>query len=320
MGNENADNERKKHHRGRRRKKKGNIIANVILVIALIVFCVSGFQLFKIGKGYLDGRSEYDKVRKLAVTDDKNKNDKDKNHSEDGDDTFSVDFQKLLEINPDTIAWIRFPDEPSQINYPVVQRTDILFHYSLKDIILYALKVLYFIAFTYLTGTTLGKKAMNLRVVSKNPEEKLTLFNVVYRETVGRFLCSLPVNIGYIVAGIDSEKRGFHDLLCDTRVVYQKKIKAWMAQPGTVVPECEKTNVEEQKQQTSEGELSKTQENVQMKESGIRELKKTENTQSSVVEKLGKPVYNGYRLVENKSEKEIASNATVNENISEKDT
>ena len=95
MRNENADNERKKHHRGRRRKKKGNIIANVILVIALIVFCVSGFQLFKIGKGYLDGRSEYDKVRKLAVTDDKNKNDKDKNHSEDGDDTFSIDFQKL---------------------------------------------------------------------------------------------------------------------------------------------------------------------------------------------------------------------------------
>ena len=179
--------------------------------------------------------------------------------------------------------------------------TDILFHYSLKDIVLYALKVLYFIAFTYLTGTTLGKKAMNLRVVSKNPEEKLTLFNVVYRETVGRFLCSLPVNIGYIVAGIDSEKRGFHDLLCDTRVVYQKKIKAWMVQPGTVAPECEKPN-------------------VQMKESGIRELKKTENTQSSVVEKLGKPVYNGYRLVENKSEKEIASNATVNENISEKDT
>lgn len=124
MRNENADNEGKKHHRGRRRKKKGNIIANVILVIALIVFCVSGFQLFKIGKGYLDGRSEYDKVRKLAVTDDKNKNDKDKNHSEDGEDTFSVDFQKLLEINPDTIAWIRFPDEPSQINYPVVQGTD----------------------------------------------------------------------------------------------------------------------------------------------------------------------------------------------------
>ena len=101
--------------------------------------------------------------------------------------------------------------------------TDILFHYSLKDMILYFLKVLYFIAFTYLTGNTLGKKAMRLCVVSKDPEEKLTLLNVIYRETVGRFLCSIPVNIGYIVAGIDPQKRGFHDMLCDTRVVYLKK-------------------------------------------------------------------------------------------------
>lgn len=47
MRNENADNERKKHHRGRRRKKKGNIIANVILVIALIVFCVWAFNCLR---------------------------------------------------------------------------------------------------------------------------------------------------------------------------------------------------------------------------------------------------------------------------------
>lgn len=158
--------------------------------------------------------------------------------------------------------------------------TDILFHYSLKDMVLYGLKVLYFITFTYLTGTTLGKKAMNLRVVSKNPEEKLTLLNVVYRETVGRFLCSLPVNIGYIVAGIDSEKRGFHDMLCDTRVVYQKKIKPWMVQP-------------------------------KVKENHI---------QKPVVEKQREPVYNNdYHLVENRPEKEPDLEATVNENASEKD-
>lgn len=105
----------------KRKKKKGTWISNIILIIALVVFCVSGYQLLKIGKGYLDGRSEYDKVRKLAVTNDKDKNKEDKDDSGDG---FSVDFQKLLEINPDTIAWIRFPKEPSQINYPVVQGTD----------------------------------------------------------------------------------------------------------------------------------------------------------------------------------------------------
>ena len=123
MSNRNIDNERKKPHRGRRKKKRGMLISNIILVIALIVFCVSGFQLLKIGKGYLDGRSEYDKVRKLAVTEDKDKSEN-KDESKDKGDGFSVDFQKLLKINPDTIAWIRFPQEPSQINYPVVQGKD----------------------------------------------------------------------------------------------------------------------------------------------------------------------------------------------------
>ncbi len=123
MSNRNIDNERKKPHRGRRKKKRGMLISNIILVIALIVFCVSGFQLLKIGKGYLDGRSEYDKVRKLAVTEDKDKSEN-KDGNKDKGDGFSVDFQKLLKINPDTIAWIRFPQEPSQINYPVVQGKD----------------------------------------------------------------------------------------------------------------------------------------------------------------------------------------------------
>ena len=67
---------------------------------------------------------------------------------------------------------------------------NILFHYTLKDIVLYIFQVLYFILCTYLTGTTLGKRAMNLRVVSAEDGQGLTLLDVVYRETIGRFLCS----------------------------------------------------------------------------------------------------------------------------------
>ena len=102
---------------------------------------------------------------------------------------------------------------------------NILFHYNLKDIVLYVLQVLYFILCTYYTGTTLGKKAMNLRVVCADREEELTLLNVIYRETIGRFLSGAIVGAGYIMAGIDGEKRGLHDILCDTRVIYAKKIK-----------------------------------------------------------------------------------------------
>ena len=112
---------------------------------------------------------------------------------------------------------------------------NILFHYTLKDILLFGFQVLYFILCTYLTGTTLGKRAMNLRVVSADGQ-KLTILNVVYRETIGRFLCSLSVGIGYIIAGVDREKRGLHDILCDTRVIYAKRVKVIPVYPRYQAP------------------------------------------------------------------------------------
>lgn len=105
--------ERKKYHRGRRKKKKGGIISTLILIIAIAVFCVSGYQLYKIFGGYHQGKSEYDKVREVAV------------HGDDKDeDEFAVDFDELKKINADTVGWIRFYPEPSQISYPLVQTTD----------------------------------------------------------------------------------------------------------------------------------------------------------------------------------------------------
>lgn len=101
----------------------------------------------------------------------------------------------------------------------------LLFRYSVRDIILYVFEVLYFILLTYGTGTTPGKRLLNLRVVNADLSPGLSLVDVVYRETVGRFLCGLSVGIGYIMAGVDREKRGLHDMICDTRVVYAKKIK-----------------------------------------------------------------------------------------------
>ena len=104
---------------------------------------------------------------------------------------------------------------------------NVLFHYSLKDIVLYIFKVMYFALLTWCTGTTIGKRLMNLRVVPADGNEKLSFVDVLYRETVGRFLCGISIWIGYIIVGIDKEKRGFHDMLCDTRVVYEKKVKMY---------------------------------------------------------------------------------------------
>lgn len=97
-----------------------------------------------------------------------------------------------------------------------------LFEFSFWDIFLYSISVTYFILFTYVTGFTLGKKVLCLKVVSTDGE-KLTLLNVIYRETIGRYLSTLIFSIGYILIGLDSEKKGLHDTLCDTRVVYDFK-------------------------------------------------------------------------------------------------
>lgn len=63
--------------RSKRKKKKsagkGRLISNIVLVVAIIVFCVSGFQLYRIISGYQEGRQEYDQVREMAVTQERQK-------------------------------------------------------------------------------------------------------------------------------------------------------------------------------------------------------------------------------------------------------
>lgn len=94
----------------------------------------------------------------------------------------------------------------------------ILFQFSLYDIVLYLAGAAYFILLTYYTGSTLGKRLLNLKVVTVDGAP-LTFVNVLYRETIGRYLSSL-LFIGYIMIGASSEKRGLHDYLCDTKVIY----------------------------------------------------------------------------------------------------
>lgn len=96
---------------------------------------------------------------------------------------------------------------------------DFIFKYSIADIVTYVLSATYFILLTYYTGRTLGKRLLQLRVVSAEDRD-MTFFEVVYRETVGKFLSGVVICIGYLMIGIDKEKRGIHDWLADTKVIY----------------------------------------------------------------------------------------------------
>lgn len=67
---------------------------------------------------------------------------------------------------------------------------------------------------------TPGKLAVGLRVIRANGE-RLTLGRSIGR-SFGYILSNmLPLGIGFIMAGVDEEKRALHDRICDTRVVYR---------------------------------------------------------------------------------------------------
>ena len=110
MGRNRKRNPRNKKERQRRRTAF-NILSGTVLIAAVCVFVFSLYQLVIILVPYYTGEKEYDEIRDIALTAD-----------EDGSG-FSVDFDALMKENRDTVAWIRF-DEPSVINYPVVQGED----------------------------------------------------------------------------------------------------------------------------------------------------------------------------------------------------
>ena len=73
---------------------------------------------------------------------------------------------------------------------------------------------MYFILMTYFTGSTLGKKLFRIKVIASDAR-KLSLWTVIFRETIGRYLSKIIIYIGYVMMLPDKEKR----TLCD-RVIY----------------------------------------------------------------------------------------------------
>lgn len=98
---------------------------------------------------------------------------------------------------------------------------DVLFSFSLLDVLCYVLLSAYFVLLTYITGSTLGKKVMGIKVAREAGDE-LRFVDVLYRETIGRYLSGV-LFLGYFMALVDSRKRAFHDYLCETCVVYDHR-------------------------------------------------------------------------------------------------
>jgi uncharacterized RDD family membrane protein YckC len=68
-------------------------------------------------------------------------------------------------------------------------------------------------------GATPGKMICNLRVV-RSDGSKLTYGRAIGRH-FAKIISQMVLLLGYIMAAFDDQKRGLHDHICDTRVVYK---------------------------------------------------------------------------------------------------
>lgn len=96
-------------------------------------------------------------------------------------------------------------------------KSNFIFQFSFLDVLAYVGVAAYFVLLTYFAHATPGKLLLRLEVVS---DDKWSFINILYRETIGRFLSSL-LNIGYLAVIVTQKKQGFHDMLCNTYVVYR---------------------------------------------------------------------------------------------------
>lgn len=80
----------------------------------------------------------------------------------------------------------------------------------------------YYIYFIGSTGQTLGKKAMNLKVVNLDTGKNPDYVGAFLREIVGKFISSLVLLLGYLWVIWDNKKQGWHDKIANTVVVKTK--------------------------------------------------------------------------------------------------
>jgi len=97
------------------KKKTKLFIVNTVLLLLGVLLCFAGYRAYIILSEYHEAAKEYQEIRKIVISD----LDEDKNDSS----SIVVDFEKLAEINPEVVGWIRF-EEPKEINYPIVQCQD----------------------------------------------------------------------------------------------------------------------------------------------------------------------------------------------------
>jgi uncharacterized RDD family membrane protein YckC len=82
--------------------------------------------------------------------------------------------------------------------------------------------IFYYISFPSIFSATPGKMILGLKVVVAGSEDALSFGRVILR-LLGYVISGIPLNLGFIWIAIDKDKRGFHDYIAGTEVIYMNR-------------------------------------------------------------------------------------------------
>jgi uncharacterized RDD family membrane protein YckC len=86
---------------------------------------------------------------------------------------------------------------------------------SILPILLFCFAQLYLLK----DGQSIGKKILNIKVVSRDNYNNIGLGMMILRETIGKAISSFICSLGYIWILIDESNQGWHDKLVNSLVV-----------------------------------------------------------------------------------------------------
>ena len=92
------------------RKKKRKIILNIVIAVSSAVLLLALLYLGSLYINYNKSNQEYETLKENAI---------EEGQEEESEECFEIDWEYLHSINPDVVAWIRFPN--MDISYPIVQ-------------------------------------------------------------------------------------------------------------------------------------------------------------------------------------------------------
>jgi len=104
-----------------------------------------------------------------------------------------------------------------------IQQMTIIWNITFVGILGLFITYVYFLLMTKITGQTLGKMILGIKVVRADGKP-LEWKDLIFREVVGRSIYnSFPImQLIYLGIGFTSEKQGLHDYFADTRVIFDE--------------------------------------------------------------------------------------------------